>query len=87
MKLLVKLYRFLARRTDSKFNKVILHRLYMSRANRPPLSITRIGKLMEKKDGKIAVIVGNVTGEDAQSVWLNRQTERQAGRQASRHVD
>lgn len=29
--LLVKLYRFLARRTDSKFNRVILKRLFMSK--------------------------------------------------------
>lgn len=29
IRLLVKLYRFLARRTDSKFNKVILKRLYL----------------------------------------------------------
>ncbi|KAI8874507.1 ribosomal protein L18e, partial [Backusella circina FSU 941] len=32
--LLVKLYRFLARRTDANFNKVVLKRLFMSRVNR-----------------------------------------------------
>ena len=31
--LLVKLYRFLARRTDSRFNKVVLRRLFMSKVN------------------------------------------------------
>merc|ERR1712242_689734 len=36
--LLVKAYRFLARRTGSNFNKVILKRLFMSRINRPPMS-------------------------------------------------
>uniref|UniRef100_A0A8D0FX95 Large ribosomal subunit protein uL15/eL18 domain-containing protein n=1 Tax=Strix occidentalis caurina TaxID=311401 RepID=A0A8D0FX95_STROC len=36
------LYRFLARRTNSAFNKVILKRLFMSRTNRPPLSLSRM---------------------------------------------
>ena len=36
------LYRFLARRTNAPFNKVVLKRLYMSKTNRPPLSIARI---------------------------------------------
>ena len=36
------LYRFLARRTDAPFNKVVLKRLYMSKVNRPPISIARI---------------------------------------------
>ncbi|KAH0706376.1 hypothetical protein KY285_010877 [Solanum tuberosum] len=39
LKLLVKLYRFLARRTGSKFNAVILKRLFMSKINKPPLSL------------------------------------------------
>jgi len=37
IKLLVKLYRFLARRTDAKFNSIVLKRLFMSKINRPPL--------------------------------------------------
>ena len=41
LRLLVKLYRFLARRTDAKFNKIILKRLFMSCNNRPPMSIAR----------------------------------------------
>lgn len=36
------MYRFLARRTDAPFNKVVLKRLYMSKTNRPPMSIARI---------------------------------------------
>lgn len=44
----MKLYRFLARRTDSKFNKVVLRRLYMSKINRPPLSISRIARQVTK---------------------------------------
>ena len=42
MRLLVKLYRFLARRTDSEFNALVLKRLFMSRTNRPSISITQL---------------------------------------------
>ena len=42
IRLLVKLYRFLARRTDSNFNKVVLKRLFMARRHRPPVSISKL---------------------------------------------
>ncbi|KAI0352727.1 60S ribosomal protein L18 [Trametes cingulata] len=64
--LLVKLYRFLARRTDSAFNKTILHRLFLSKTNRPPLSLSRIVKETENapdRDSKIIVTVGTVTDD------------------------
>ncbi|EKM82122.1 hypothetical protein AGABI1DRAFT_112243 [Agaricus bisporus var. burnettii JB137-S8] len=64
--LLVKLYRFLARRTDSSFNKVILHRLFLSKTNRPPLSLSRIARETSKAtdlDSKIIVQVGTVTDD------------------------
>jgi len=65
--LLVKLYRFLARRTDSRFNKVVLKRLFMSKVNRPPVSISRI--VHETKAGayaedKIVVVVATVTDDE-----------------------
>ena len=63
VKLLAKLYKFLARRTESKFNKVICKRLNMSRRNKPPLSLSKLGKFMENKDGKIACVVGTVTDD------------------------
>merc|ERR1711924_218249 len=63
VRLLCKLYKFLARRTDSKFNKVIYKRMNMSRRNRPPLSLSKIQSAMEGKDGKIAVVVGTVTDD------------------------
>merc|ERR1711881_189968 len=63
IRLLVKLYRFLARRIDCQFNKVILKRLFMSRMNRPPLSLSKVAKFMRGKDGKLAVIVGTVTDD------------------------
>jgi large subunit ribosomal protein L18e len=64
--LLVKLYRFLARRTDSNFNKVILRRLFLSKTNRPPLSLSRIVKETTNTPdlgSKIVVQVGTVTDD------------------------
>ncbi|GAA5980179.1 hypothetical protein JCM11641_006940 [Rhodosporidiobolus odoratus] len=66
--LLVKLYRFLARRTESRFNKVILRRLYMSKINRPPVSLSRIARQVSKSNGQVGdkhtiVTVGTVTDD------------------------
>lgn len=47
--LLLQLYRFLVRRTDSDFNKVVLKRLFMSKTNRPPLSLSKLAKFMAGK--------------------------------------
>ncbi|KAF2309922.1 hypothetical protein GH714_005649 [Hevea brasiliensis] len=63
LKLLVKLYRFLVRRTGSKFNAVILKRLFMSKVNKPPLSLSRLITFMKGKENKIAVVVGTVTDD------------------------
>ena len=63
LKLLVKLYRFLARRTESPFCKVVLKRLFMSRINRPPLSLSKLASFMKGKDGSTAVLVGKVTDD------------------------
>ncbi|KNC98363.1 hypothetical protein SpCBS45565_g06010 [Spizellomyces sp. 'palustris'] len=64
LRMLVKLYRFLARRTESKFNQVVLKRLFMSRVNRPPISVSRLARFMKGKEDKIAVIVGTVTDDN-----------------------
>ncbi|XP_014243408.1 60S ribosomal protein L18 [Cimex lectularius] len=63
--LLVKLYRFLARRTHAKFNRVVLKRLFMSRVNRPPISLSRVARFMKKpgRADKIAVVVGTVVDD------------------------
>jgi hypothetical protein len=45
----VQLYRFLARRTDATFNKVVLKRLFMSKINRPPLSLSKLSTFMKGK--------------------------------------
>ncbi|CAI0459809.1 unnamed protein product [Linum tenue] len=67
LKLLVKLYRFLVRRTGSSFNAVVLKRLFMSKINKPPLSLSRLIRFMKGKVGlledKIAVIVGAITDD------------------------
>ncbi|XP_012562532.1 large ribosomal subunit protein eL18 [Hydra vulgaris] len=65
LRLLVKLYRFLARRTSSKFNQVVLKRLFMSKINRPPVSISRIARRMKKPgcEDKICVVVGTITDD------------------------
>jgi len=64
MGLLVKLYKFLARRTSSKFNDVVYRRLCMTKTNRPPVSTSKLVKLLKNKGpGKIAVVVGKVTDD------------------------
>nr|ABO26684.1 ribosomal protein l18 [Haliotis discus discus] len=88
LRLLVKLYRFLARRTNAKFNKVILRRLFMSNTNKPPMSLAKIVRLMKKpgRDTKVAVIVGAVTDDirllkvPKLKICALRVTERARGR-------
>merc|ERR1712109_320969 len=65
VRLLARLYGFLARRTDSKFNSVVQKRLFMSRNNRPPVSVQRLTKAANRKDaaGKTIVVVGTVTDD------------------------
>merc|ERR1712118_207986 len=63
LRLLCKLYKFLGRRTDSKFNKVIFKRLNMSGRNKPPVSLSKLAKSMENKDGKIACVVGTIADD------------------------
>jgi len=64
LKLLVKLYRFLVSRTSSRFNAVILKRLFMSKTNKPPLSLSRLARYMQGKDDKVAVVVGTITDDN-----------------------
>lgn len=39
------------RRTESDFNKTVLKRLFMSKTNRPPLSLSKLAKFMAGKVG------------------------------------
>ena len=69
IKLLVKLYKFLAKRTKSAFNQTVFERLLKSRRNRAPLSLSRLAVVMNRKTcwqdpaktkAPIAVVVGDV---------------------------
>lgn len=61
--LLLKLYKFLARRTDSKFCATMVKRLCQSRLQRAPLSLSKLAKNMKGKESRIAVVVGTVTDD------------------------
>ncbi|PYH97775.1 solute carrier family 25 member 42 [Aspergillus ellipticus CBS 707.79] len=65
LQVLVKLYRFLARRTESNFNKVVLRRLFMSRINRPPVSLSRlVSNVTDSHKGKTIVVIGTITDDN-----------------------
>lgn len=70
LRLAVKLYKFLARRTDSKFNKIVLKRLHSSKVNKAPVSLSKLNKLAERakvsNKGKLDVVfavVGTITND------------------------
>ncbi len=63
-RLLVKLFKFLGRRADSKFSSAVADRLCMSRINNPPLSLSKLARLMKDKESKVGVIVGTVTNDN-----------------------
>ncbi|KAL7772706.1 hypothetical protein CFE70_002668 [Pyrenophora teres f. teres 0-1] len=69
VKLLVRLYKFLARRTDAPFNKTVLRRLMMSKTNLA-VSLSKIVATAANKhsakthEGKTIVIVGTVTDDN-----------------------
>ncbi|KAF5304418.1 hypothetical protein FQR65_LT07948 [Abscondita terminalis] len=88
LRLLVKLYRYLARRTSARFNRIILKRLFMSKIHRPPITIARIASQMKKPGRKdlTAVVVGTVTDDlrlysvPKMKVCALRFTEKARGR-------
>jgi large subunit ribosomal protein L18e len=57
------LYRFLNRRAASPFNGTVLKRLFMSKVNRPALSVSKLARLSAGKDGKVLALVGSVTDD------------------------
>ena len=65
-RLLIKLYKFLARRTDAKFNKIVYKRLCQSNTSRYPISISKLTKHAKalKTQDKILVIAGNVLNDE-----------------------
>lgn len=65
LKLCTKLYKFLARRTASNFNKVVAKRLCQTGKSKAPLSLSKLGQHLKNKDtDKItAVVTGTVTND------------------------
>ena len=63
-RILVKLYKFLSRRTDSKFNATVLKRIQTSKKNRPPLSLSKLITMLKGQESKIAVVTGTVTDDE-----------------------
>ncbi len=60
LKLLLKLYTFLARRTESKATETIAKRLGMSRINRPPITLKHLARHMKERLDKTCVVVGTI---------------------------
>lgn len=57
------LYRFLVRRTDAKFNRIVLKRLFQSKTNRAPLSLSKLAAFSKGNEERIAVLVGTITDD------------------------
>lgn len=53
-------------RTDAPFNKVVLKALFLSKINRPPVSVSRIARALKQNGSasKTVVVVGTVTDDD-----------------------
>lgn len=55
----------MARRTESKFNRIVLRRLCFSRNNRPPVSIQKLIAHVEgKPEDTVLVVVSTVTDDE-----------------------
>ena len=55
-RLLIKLYKFLERRTDSKFCATVVKRLHMSKLNQPPIGLNRLAKYMTNKAARKRIL-------------------------------
>ncbi len=75
IKTLIKLYSFLSRRTESKFNNTVHKRLNQSRLNRYPISISRIVRTLSqdnlqlaegqtKWNARVLAVIGTVTNDN-----------------------
>ena len=65
----LQLYSFLVRRTDSEFNKTVLKRLYQSKTNRAPLSLSRLARFAK---GKVQLLQTHVASRLCKlaAVWV-----------------
>ena len=64
--LLIKLYKFLSRRTQSKFNEIVFRRLNQSNTTRYPVSLSKLVKIAntEAKQSQTLVCVSNVLDDE-----------------------
>lgn len=64
-----------AGRTDAPFNKVVLRSLFLSKINRPPVSVSRIARALKQEGSanKTIVVVGTVT-DDARLLEMPKTT-------------
>ena len=67
LRLLVRLYKFLARRTGSAFNRAVLRRLVTPNIHRPVMSLVKVARFtkaaLAKNNKLIVVVVGDVTDD------------------------
>eukprot|EP01015_Nassula_variabilis_P015591 TRINITY_DN232_c0_g1_i11.p1 TRINITY_DN232_c0_g1~~TRINITY_DN232_c0_g1_i11.p1 ORF type:complete len:200 (+),score=59.71 TRINITY_DN232_c0_g1_i11:67-666(+) len=64
LRLLIRLYEFLSRRTNSRFNQAVYKRLNQTRTTRYPVSLSRLSKHMRNNNDKIAVVVGSILNDE-----------------------
>lgn len=72
-RMLIRTYEFLARRTESDFNKVIAKRLIKSRTVLRPISLSRLSNEFQGNEGKTVVFVGTVV-DDERLITLPQMT-------------
>lgn len=66
LRLLIKLYTFLVRRTNTKFNKVVLKRLMQTHGQKRPIALSKIAKILNKRKAdpkSIVCVVGTVLND------------------------
>ena len=63
--LLAKLYKYLARKTGSKFDAIVFKRIIMANRHKQPISLARILRKYNKpgNEGKTIVVVGTITDD------------------------
>ncbi|CAD5212736.1 unnamed protein product [Bursaphelenchus okinawaensis] len=66
LRVLGQVYTYLSRKTDAKFNKIVLKRLFMARRFRPPFSLQRLAQEQKRpgNEQKIVVVVGTITDDE-----------------------
>jgi large subunit ribosomal protein L18e len=64
LNMIIKIYRFLARRSYSNFNKTILKRLFMSRLHKASISLSRLNKIALKNPEKTIIVVGKILNDE-----------------------